>query len=67
MSTKWKIGKFLNKKLFQVHRWALMFLQVTAIAFKLITLLSRDLQNQFDVDYCAISYYKYCKLVEGCF
>ena len=44
-----------------------MFLQVSTIAFKLITLLSWDLQNQLGVGYWVISYYKYCNLVEICF
>ena len=43
-----------------------MFLQVSTIAFKLITLLLWDLENQFGIGYWAISYYKYCKLVESC-
>ena len=64
MSTKWKIGKLLNKNLFQVHRCILMSLRESTIALKLITLLSSDLQNQFGVSYWAISYYKYFKLVE---
>ena len=69
MFTKWKIenGKFFNRNLFQVHRCVLMFLQVSTIAFKLITLLSWDLQNQFGVGYWVLSYYKYCNLVEICF
>ena len=67
MSSKWKIGQFFKKILFQVHRSVLMFLRLSIIAFKLITLLPWDLQNQFGVGYWAISYYKYCKLVEICF
>ena len=43
------------------------FLRGSAIAFKLINLLSWDLQNQFGVGYWAIRYYKYCQLVESCF
>ena len=67
MSSKWKIGQFFKKIFFQVHRSVLMFLRLSTIAFKLITLLPWDLQNQFGVGYWAISYYKYCKLVEICF
>ena len=44
-----------------------MFLPVSTMAFKLITLLPWDLQNQFVIGYWAITYYKYCKLVKECF
>ena len=67
MSTKCKNQQLLNKNLFQVHRCVLIFLRVSTIAFKLITLLSWDLQNQFGVVYWASSYYKCCKLIESCF
>ena len=55
----------MNKNLFQVHRCALIFPWVSTVAFKFITLLSWDSQNQFCVGYWAISYYKYCKLIES--
>ena len=44
-----------------------MFLWVSTAAFKHITLFSWDIQNQFDVGYWVVSYYKYCKLIESCF
>ena len=44
-----------------------MFQRVSTISLKLITLWPWDLQNHFDVGYRAISYYKYCKLVENYF
>ena len=57
MPTKWKIGKFLNKNYFRsTGASVLIFLRVNTIEYKLITLLSWSLQNQFGVGYWATSY-----------